>query len=79
MIIDWAVTMTIEHEFDQSTERCKGIATCEMKIQRVVEGDDETCDALWAAEQAKEYMRRHFKIPKNCLLRVLQVDIKECE
>lgn len=79
MIIDWAVQITFEHEFDQSTDRAQGVATVEMKVQRVVEGDDETCDALWAAQHAKDQLRKHFKIPPECRLRVLEINIKECD
>lgn len=79
MIIDWSVVITVEHEFDQSTDRAKGIATVEMKVQRIVEGDDETCDALWAAEYAKEHLREMLKLPRAVMLRVLEINIKQAE
>jgi hypothetical protein len=73
----WSIIIMIEHEFDQSTPDCKGVGVTEMKVSRVVDGDDEKCDALWAAQVAVEYLRKTYSIEGP--IHVKEIEIKECE
>ena len=73
----WSIQIEIEHEWDQTTADCKGIAITEMKVTRVVDGDDEACDALWAAEQAVAHLRKLYKLEGP--IHVKEIEIRECE
>jgi hypothetical protein len=73
----WAVEMTFEHWFDQSTKGAKGEARVRLTVERVVEGDDEAGDALWAALEAKEQLRAMYHIPAKAMLHVTNIQITE--
>jgi len=73
----WAIKIAIEHEFDQSTDAAQGIAVTEMKVSRIVDGDDEHCDALWAAGVAVEHLRKFYKIKGP--IHVKEIEIRECD
>lgn len=77
MIKNWSIQITIEHEFDQSTPDCNGIAITEMKVSRCVDGDDESCDALWAAGEAVKHLRKLYKIEGP--IHVKEIEIRECD
>ena len=73
----WSIQIEIEHEWEQPAEGCTGIAMTEMKVSRVVDGDDEHCDALWAAGIAVEHLRKLYKIEGP--IHVKEIEIRECE
>ena len=50
----WAVTLTVEVEYQYLPNQF-GLMT--VMDERLVEGDDEFCDALWATEQAKLFLK----------------------
>lgn len=77
MMKNWSIEITIEHEFDQSTDRCSGIAVTEMKVSRVVDGDYEQHDALWAAGVAIRKLRELYNIDGP--IHVKEIEIREVE
>lgn len=87
MLKSWSVKITCEHEwhdhihFDLPAQkaRVKGVSETTLTVRRVVDGDDEACDALWAAGQAVNHIRKQYHIHGDQPLHVVAIDIKECE
>lgn len=73
----WAVTLTVEVEYQYLPNQF-GLMT--VIDERLIEGDDEFCDALWAAEQTKLFLRDRINANgSQTVFHVIKIDVKEAE
>ena len=85
----WAVTIKVEHEYyyDPTPQSGKSGDTCNLsavglntlKVERIVNGDDEACDAAWAILQATSDVRDQYNISNPVTLHVIEAHAKEVE
>lgn len=82
MMKSWGVTIIAEHEYqyDSEAEVFKAgndYAMNTIKVERQVQGDDEACDALYAAQQAFCQLKKQYGVVGP--LHVISIEIKEVD
>jgi len=73
MKVSWAVSVTVENEFPQNN----GVALATIKVEQCQDGDDEACDATWAARKTVEELTTRYSL--TGIVHVKKIKVRETQ